>query len=246
MKVDVFTLCWNEMDVLPWVVDYWKQYANHVTVYDNGSTDGSAEYLGSFDWVTVIPFESGGFNDTVNKQIKNSCWQGSDADFVVVCDMDECLLAENIRRSLKRMKDQGATVCAPRWYELMAVERPAYERGKFLHEVSPMCCPNAGGKMVVFDPNEIFQVNYSAGAHECNPRGNVKWYDGEDLFVLHINHNLSLEYKLGRYKELEARLSNENRRRGHGVHYAFSEKVLKDAWDEDMKRVVNLNDVING
>ena len=33
------------MTVLPFAVDYWRRYADHVTVFDNGSTDGSIEFM---------------------------------------------------------------------------------------------------------------------------------------------------------------------------------------------------------
>ena len=246
MKVEVFTLCWNEMDVLPWVIDYWQQYASHVTVFDNGSTDGSDWFLGRYPWISVVPFESGGFNDTENQRIKNECWQGSDADYVVICDMDECLLARDIKVVLQRMKEQQATICLPQWYELQAEERPKYEEGRFLHETAPMCRPFQGAaKVLIFDPRSITAINYTPGAHRCKPEGRVKWYDGNDLFALHINHNLGLEYKLGRYKELDARLSAENRRKKHGIHYAFSEEILRKAYQEDSRHTVNLNDILN-
>ena len=45
MRIEVFTFCWNEMTVLPFAVDYWRRYADHVTVFDNGSTDGSIEFM---------------------------------------------------------------------------------------------------------------------------------------------------------------------------------------------------------
>ena len=247
MKIDVFTLCWNEMDVLPWVVDYWQKYARHVTVYDNGSTDGSTWFLEKFDWITVVPFESEGFNDMENMRIKNECWKGSDADYVVVCDMDECLLAADIKATLEKMKREGATICKPQWYELQPKEMPKYERGKLLHETSPLCRPTqVSSKAVIFDPQVFDEIRYTPGAHQCNPMGNARWYEGDDLFCLHINHNLSFEYKLARYKELNERLSEENIRNRHGIHYAFSETILRKAWDEDMKHTVNLNDIING
>ena len=246
MKVEVFTLCWNEMDVLPWVIDYWHQYATHVTVFDNGSTDGSDWFLGRYDWITVKSFDSGGFNDTENQRIKNECWKGSNADFVVVCDMDECLFARDIQATLCRMKGQGATVCLPRWYELQAEERPRYEEGRLLHETAPMCRPfQDASKAIIFDPVAITDMGYTPGAHRCEPKGRVQWYDGDDLFALHINHNLSLAYKLNRYRELNARLSDVNRRNRHGIHYAFSEEILRKAWQEDSRHVVNLNDIVN-
>ena len=37
----IYTLCYNEIRILPFVIDYWETYADRVIVYDNGSTDGS-------------------------------------------------------------------------------------------------------------------------------------------------------------------------------------------------------------
>ena len=44
-RIHVYVVCWNEMDILPFCVDYWKRYAEKVVVYDNGSTDGSLEFM---------------------------------------------------------------------------------------------------------------------------------------------------------------------------------------------------------
>lgn len=246
MKIEVFTLCWNEMDVLPWVVDYWEKFASHVTVFDNGSTDGSKWFLERFDWIEVNPFETDGFNDTVHQRIKDQCWRGSDADFVVVCDMDECLIAKDIMSVFKRMKEEGATLCKPNWYELHSDEVPIYESGKALHEVCPSIPLIGAAKTLVIDPKAINHINYSAGAHRCDPEGRIKWYENGDLYCLHINHNLSLDYKLSKYKQLDERLSEENRRKHHGIHYGFSKEILERAWIEDKKRRCNLNDIING
>lgn len=45
MIVEWFTFCYNEIQILPFVVDYWKHMNAHVTVYDNESNDGSYEFL---------------------------------------------------------------------------------------------------------------------------------------------------------------------------------------------------------
>ena len=56
MNIDVYTLCWNEMAILPFVIEAWKRFARHVYVFDNGSTDGSIEFLKRYDWITVEHF----------------------------------------------------------------------------------------------------------------------------------------------------------------------------------------------
>ena len=68
MRIEAFTFCWNEMTVLPFAVDYWRRYADHVTVFDNGSTDGSIEFMQQHsDLITIehwdiIPCGGGDIN----------------------------------------------------------------------------------------------------------------------------------------------------------------------------------------
>lgn len=39
-KIIVYTLCWNEIDILPFVIDYWKAMGiSKAVVYDNESDD---------------------------------------------------------------------------------------------------------------------------------------------------------------------------------------------------------------
>ena len=119
-KIHAYVVCWNEMDNIPFVVDYWKRFAERVIVYDNGSDDGSVEYLSQYPWIEVRQFETNGFDDTANMNIKNSCWKESIgiADFVVVSDLDECLYSPVLESELEYMKANDITICGPRQYAL--------------------------------------------------------------------------------------------------------------------------------
>ena len=123
------------MDILPFVIDYWKRFVTHAWVYDNGSTDGSIEYLQEFPWITVEHFETSGMDDDVIKDIKNSCWKNSKgaADFVVVCDIDESLYIKDVNQELQNMIDSGYTVCGPNWSSFISDDMPQYESDKLLH-----------------------------------------------------------------------------------------------------------------
>ena len=119
-KIYAYVVCWNEMDNIPFVVDYWKRFAERVIVYDNGSDDGSVEYLSQYPWIEVRQFKTNGFDDTANMNIKNSCWKESIgiADFVVVSDLDECLYSPVLESELDYMKANDITICGPRQYAL--------------------------------------------------------------------------------------------------------------------------------
>ena len=114
LKVHLYTLCYNEMKILPFAVQYWKTIADEVFVLDNHSTDGSAEYLKGQPHIHVINFESDGFNDSIHKKLKNEVWKASrgKVDFVVVCDLDEFMYAKDgIRNKMLEMKKNGVTIC---------------------------------------------------------------------------------------------------------------------------------------
>ena len=243
MRIEVFTFCWNEMEVLPFAVDYWRRYASHVTVFDNGSTDGSIEFMRQHsDLITIERFET---NNQINDQLlldaKNNCWkQARDADLVVVGDMDEMLIP--MGNELQRMKETGCTVCEPRWFVLMSDEVPVYESGKLLHQIRPYAI-QAPGKVILFDPKKIGNINYAPGAHQCKPEGSVKWFDG-GIYALHTDHNFSIESKFARYRQMYARMSDLNKKKGWGIHYGFPEEQLRSWWESVRKDRVNFNDIL--
>ena len=71
MKICWIVLCYNEIDILPFVSKYWERLGvDKVVVFDNGSTDGSLEYLSKLKYVEIRHFDSNGQNDILQKQIK--------------------------------------------------------------------------------------------------------------------------------------------------------------------------------
>ena len=247
MKIEVFTICWNEMAILPFAVDYWRRFASRVTVYDNGSTDGSVEWLkqNASDLVTVVPFDTGGHkNNTIHCNMKNDYWKQARgrADLVVVCDMDEFLITD--LDALEKMLADGATVCRPQWIDLVSLKMPKYKAGKYLHQLCQKGIRNPGSKAVLFNPNKIDEMNYGPGAHLCNPTGDVKWADNTGIVVLHVNNALSLDYRLMRYHALCERRSQQDKNLGYGVHYTKTDDEIRAEWQQQVKAAEKYTDLI--
>ena len=90
-KILWITLCFNELDILPFVEQYWKRIATKVVVFDNGSTDGSIEYLSQQPYVEIRHFESQGQNDVIQKTVKEQAYQEfkDQYDIIIITDMDD-------------------------------------------------------------------------------------------------------------------------------------------------------------
>ena len=141
------------------------------------------------------------------------------------------------------MKDRGETICKPRGYNIYSKEFPEYEEGKLCHEIcgkaiaDKMFC-----KVTIFNPNEIKEMRYEPGAHDCRPIGNVKWYTGNNIFLLH-HKNLGLDYIMKRNGVYKKRLSQENRRMGWGVQYSLAEQKIKNDFNDTYNKCEDVNDI---
>ena len=244
IKVDVHVLCYNEEKIVPFMLDYWDKFATNVYVYDNYSTDRSVELLSKetrFNVEIIYTDTENKFNDMVNVTIKNNDWKKSrgESDFVVVSDFDEALYSENIMSELLYMKNNKQTICFPEIYELYSLDFPVYDKNKLIHEIVENGMYNKSfGKKILFNPNEISEINYSVGAHNCNPIGNINYYDRENIFMFHCKQ-LSIDYVIKKYRDSESRLSDVNKQYNWGVQYAYPDdkivKILKDELDSCVK-----------
>lgn len=252
IKVDLYTLCWNEMKILPFVIKYWEKFVRKAYVYDNGSDDGSVEFLSQFDWIEVRHFESGGFNTNRNTSIKNNAWKEAkkgDADFVVVCDMDECLFAEDIMGELQKIKDENITIVSPRWVDLVSLDFPKNDTVDFLHLEENIklaeCYPKDNDnfhKAILFNPHALSEINYTAGAHTCKPKGNIRTYNGKNFFTLHLK-KLGIDYSIRHCANLRERRKNANNPKGQGIHYYWSDDKIRQDINDCYSKAVKWNKI---
>ena len=236
MKIEAYIICWNEARILPWVLQYWHAAGiDKLIVYDNGSTDDTLAILDDFPLTTEVRhFDTGGlFDDRKHREIKNTCWRDSDADWVFVGDADEVLFTPvRLKEYLKGVGIE-TQIIQPCLYQMVAwalpfnyfrMIPPGYHDCIRLHEYSEVRLQKLGpNKVNLFQPSELLQMRYDLGAHHCRPL-----FDGdfevpvvyrEDLSWFHIK-NLGVEYLLQRNAELYARLPQQVKdERRIAVHY---------------------------
>lgn len=253
MNIHLYTLCWNEMDILPFVLDYWKRLPiTKAVVFDNGSTDGSVEYLKQYDWIEVRYFKTEGQNDTVQRQIKSSAWKESKGkcDYVIVCDMDEMIYCPTIEEELQHMKDNGFNVMGMPWYGICFDERPTHDPNKLLHQqgnkfykqyINHKHLYSHLGKFMLFDPNLIDDMGYSVGCHIANPRPEIKLYETNKAFSVHINKGFSEDYFVARRKMQSDNLSEVNKTHGFAAEYSKNEQASREEYRKYQSENININ-----
>lgn len=253
MKIDLYTICYNEMDILPFCVDYWKRFCNHAYVFDNGSTDGSIKFLGQFDWIDVIHYDSDGFDDEMLLHIKNNAWKHSRgvSDWVVVCDCDEVLYSNHLEEELKYMSDNDYTAMGNVWYSFFGDHKPEYHEGKLLHELvikgakqSINYRDKSIGKIILFNPNEIKEMGYVPGCHDNKTEGNYKLYKSDKVWTFHIDKGFGIDYKMEKYKILSARRSEKNKMYGWGIHYDFPREEVERHYNEGIFNSIDLRTLV--
>jgi hypothetical protein len=236
MRIECFLLAWNEISIMPFVIRHYQKFCDKITIYDNHSTDGSAELARSMG-CEVIPFGDKFFNDQHNMEVKNNCWKGSDADWVIVADFDEIMIPSRSQLLPYFKNDDwyvtnewdGITIFKTIGWQIMSEEMPKDD----LLEITNGYRFDNYSKNVIFNPKEIHEINYNPGAHRCNPIGNVVWSE-EHLYVLHYKHIGGVERTIKRYREYQKRMSKINRQRGWGVHYNQTPVQLRKEWNERM------------
>lgn len=133
LKIVVYTFCFNEESIIPFCIDYWKRFASKVIVYDNFSTDSSVEILSKEDFIEVRKWDTGGkLDDYAHTIMKNSVFKESadDADFICVCDMDECIFSD---RLFERLEACNGAI-RPKFLNLISNIFPKYN-GKLIHNI---------------------------------------------------------------------------------------------------------------
>ena len=106
------------------------------------------------------------------------------------------------------------TIVAPRVYHLVSESEVLSKSNNenILHKYVKYGSPDDSfGKHCIFNPNEIEEINYLPGSHKCYPKGNVKYYDGTKIFLLHAKY-LGRQWFLDRMNRTYKRLSELNRK----------------------------------
>jgi glycosyltransferase involved in cell wall biosynthesis len=248
MKIEVYTLANNEERLMPYIIRHYNRFAK-VIILENNSTDQTIEIahsLGAEIWSYKIPDE---LNDQIHVDIKNNCWKNSKADWVIICDADEFVYHRDIIDYLSNTK---ATIFCPRLFNMYSEQFPT-TGGQIYDEVNRGV--EGGGKINLWRPSEISEINFAVGCHNARPAGNVifgidsrrqqgLFQSGpktpvNQILTLHMRY-LSRQYLIERSARAGQRLSALNRKNGWGYHMNFTPERIGVDYDNEIKKAIRV------
>jgi hypothetical protein len=178
--------------------------------------------------VNVIRFNTGGkFEESLLMYIRNTCWKSSDADWVIVCDMDELIYHENI---IEVLTNTNANHIVTEGYEMMSETLPTTE-GQIYEELKFGYFKPAYSKPCLFKPSEITNINFAPGSHTATPIGpNIISIKNSGIKLLHYKY-LNREVLIKKYEHYKVRQSIEMKRNGWGNYQEWDAKVINSQFD---------------
>jgi hypothetical protein len=232
MKIEVHTLAHQEAKLVPYVMRHYKDWAD-VYVYTGYSSDGTEKMLEDLGAKIIFLDTKNEANDAIFRDMKNNCWKGSKADWVIITDFDE-IVHHRTMLVPEALKDKTCTLIKPFAYNIFSETFPVID-SQIYDEVKMGTV--APAKFNLFRPSEIKEMNFGVGCHNANPEGNIiiEDSDGTDMVMLHCR-NLGTEYVLGRNKYTAKRLSQVNIKHQWGLACTLPDDIIIK-YLEEQKRV---------
>jgi len=232
MNIEIYALCHQEADIIPYFMRHYKQYGQ-VFLMEGHSTDGSAE-LARLRGAIIVPVDTNDeVRDDIFTDIKNNCWKDSKADWVIVCDMDEFVYHPDMINYLSTIKD---TIVIPRQFEMITdiyptTDKQIYDEVRYGFEMP--------SKMFLFQPQKLKNISYGVGAHSAQPEGEVYINKSSEIICMHMKF-LSVNKVIERNRYLTSRFSDINRKNGWGWHTSLPPAAIVDTFNDNKNKLIKV------
>jgi hypothetical protein len=229
----LYTVCWDEADMLAFFFRHYDPWVDRYVIYDDGSTDGSLEVLRAHPKVELRQLQRTDAESFVisHTQMQEHAWKESrgQADWVVITAIDEHLWirGRDMTNYLQELGAAGVT-CVPALGFDMNSEQFPCDRGLLIETVTRGRVRRFN-KLAILNPDAVDETRFVEGRHSAAPTGRNVFPSRDELLLWHYKH-LGFERVAARHDAQGARLGSKDRANGWGHRYLWSRERLAWQW----------------
>lgn len=216
-NIETYIIAWNEAETIALTIKHYQEFSK-VILYDNFSDDRTREIAEEMGCEVRMFGRAGELNDAEYLKVKNNAWKKSQADFVIIVDADEIL---------QKPTDFNGTIFKTKGFNIYSHDMPNLT----YFEINRGHWDDNYSKSVIFSPKKINAINYTYGAHKCDPKGEVI-YSPEVLTLFHYRCIGGPERIVKRHALYCKRMGHLNRTLGLGSHYLYDDNRRRKEWNE--------------
>ncbi len=126
MTIHVFAHCRNERAIAGFFARHYSTFADRITIFDDGSTDGTLEILAQYPKVRVVHIKMDGLDERALLELAHRTI-AAHKDIDDVCmwpDMDEIIHCPNMRECISRYIASGYNVIRTMGVNMMGAPLP--------------------------------------------------------------------------------------------------------------------------
>lgn len=205
MRIAVVSCLRNEEYFLPFFFRHYDPHVDIYVLYDNMSTDRTAEIARAHVNVEVRTMDTGGKqNDPLRANVYSQAYRQIDADWFIAVDTDELMWhpARGLRAAIEDFHARGITVPLIQGWNMFSRNMPQDDghtaiismvrhgcRIDEFHNPFTGLTPIPLRHTFIYDKQLVFHrsadMNYGPGQHSCSIRGPAVYSPGKELFLLH-------------------------------------------------------------
>ena len=238
--MSIYLMCFNEEYLIDFTVNYYKRQFPEckITICDNESTDKSVEIAKGLG-CEIYSYNTGGaFSEEKLVETRNTVWKSAKTPWIIVCDMDEFLTAN--QADIKDEDAKGVTILNTKGYEIYGDSKKSdlsdIKAENRLDKLTKGEYSVGFSKKICFNREKITDINFGAGSHSADPKGDIKYSEKE--YLIYHYKKLGKEYYKYTHDRVYARVKySRDNNIIVGSHYTNDDAKIQEAISTDNKPI---------
>ena len=229
MRIRVYTVAHNEIEMMPFFMRHYQQFASEIIVYDDASTDDTARFCRSHG-ADVRQYPHVGMDDITLSQFASVTYREAmgKADWIMWVDADEFIYHPDVRGLLRGYLAAGVELPRIEGWQMVHPSFPQ-DDGRHIWEIVTKGSLSDGfSKPVVLQPH--VRLRWDSGKHKAFLPVPAARSEAADLKLMHFRE-LGTAWPIARNARNWARTSQRNKqlRLGYQVAPEFA-AGFNDEW----------------